>query len=1428
MWAYKLQVTIADLYSNGPLPYVPVLQSDLPASPFQLDLTYDCDADSVTLIFCSDNVASKEDTVRVHAENVTIADLYSNGPLPYVPVLQSDLPASPFQLDLTYDCDADSVTLIFCSDNVASKEDARASHNCYVAAPIRIRTNTNDGQGYFGIILSQDASLSIHESSTNLDFGLLKRLYAYTTGGTSCNIQFTVQERTELTDDESANGDNVQSDTELEKEPTKDPENVENDESSPEDQADGSNVNPSNNDDDQAGNPGSVDDGESSPEDQADGSNVNPSTNDDDPAGNPGSVDDGESSPEDQADGSNVNPSNNDDDPAGNPGSVDDGESSPEDYADGSNANPSNNDDDPAGNPGSVDDGESSPEDQADGSNVNPSNNDDDPAGNPGSVDDGESSPEDQADGSNVNPSNNDDDPAGNPGSVDDGESSPEDQADGSNVNPSNNDDDQAGNPGSVDDGESSPEDQADGSNVNPSNNDDDPAGNPESVDDGESSPEDQADGSNVNPSNNDDDPAGNPGSVDDGESSPEDQADGSNANPSNNDDDPAGNPGSVDDGESSPEDQADGSNVNPSNNDDDPAGNPGSVDDGESSPEDQADGSNVNPSNNDDDPVGNPGSVVDGESSPEDHADGSNVNPSNNDDDPAGNPGSVDDGESSPEDQADGSNVNPSNNDDDQAGNPGSVDDGESSPEDQADGSNVNPSNNDDDPAGNPGSVDDGESSPEDQADGSNVNPSNNDDDQAGNPGSVDDGESSPEDQADGSNVNPSNNDDPAGNPGSVDDGESSPEDQADGSNVNPSNNDDDPAGNPGSVDDGESSPEDQADGSNVNPSNNDDDQAGNPGSVDDGESSPEDQADGSNVNPSNNDDDPAGNPGSVDDGESSPEDQADGSNANPSNNDLAVEDYPSVELQATGPKIPIYQADDSSDFSLNFIVPHESQSIQGLAFFLLPSTSSSEGEGYVIRFAAGSLYFNSPGDNTEIEYTYNIGNVPAGASLRLVVEGNNLYIRILQGETYINLVTALTIQRASIQAICVGATRVFYLRYYCGLLQWISQPSAPQLDDDTPKDYTRLAFVTDGSGDGVFNDNLKFNVLQTSRYDFLVQAQRGAVLYLSSSQDASSAVYRLVIGDGNDGNTISLYRASDATTPIAQADSPDVLNEFKYVRFSLTISRNPDTKVLTFLLDLRNFHSSSARRLLTFTDSVSYEQSSLYLGFNSVGEYRIYWICYLYFIRSGSSLAQGYTQTTGQGDRSIQVGPFPAEDRKLLMATNLQSDLVVEFLDSDEAVVVTISFGIDSNTKSVIIQNDVELASDPRGLELTTDNEEYAFAYIWISFSNGLFQAGYQFESSFISSDSCTGLSDIRFAKFRAGDGAPANVKYTNYYWRYFVETADGELVGRFNDISYRCHDMEEDAWGFSATLRVELPECWGGYVLFGSRSNPIGEME
>lgn len=52
-------------------------------------------------------------------------------------------------------------------------------------------------------------------------------------------------------------------------------------------------------------------------------------------------------------------------------------------------------------------------------------------------------------------------------------------------------------------------------------------------------------------------------------------------------------------------------------------------------------------------------------------------------------------------------------------------------------------------------------------------------------------------------------------------------------------------------------------------------------------------------------------------------------------------------------------------------------------------------------------------------------------------------------------------------------------------------------------------------------------------------------------------------------------------------------------------------------------------------------------------------------------------------------------------------------------------------------------------------------------------------------------------------------------------------GELVGRFNDISYRCHDMEEDAWGFSATVRVELPECWGGYVLFGSRSTPIGEI-
>lgn len=60
-------------------------------------------------------------------------------------------------------------------------------------APIRIRTNTNDGQGYFDINLSPNASLSIHESSTNLDFGLLKRLFAYTTGGTSCNIQFTVR-----------------------------------------------------------------------------------------------------------------------------------------------------------------------------------------------------------------------------------------------------------------------------------------------------------------------------------------------------------------------------------------------------------------------------------------------------------------------------------------------------------------------------------------------------------------------------------------------------------------------------------------------------------------------------------------------------------------------------------------------------------------------------------------------------------------------------------------------------------------------------------------------------------------------------------------------------------------------------------------------------------------------------------------------------------------------------------------------------------------------------------------------------------------------------------------------------------------------------------------------------------------------------------
>ena len=56
-------------------------------------------------------------------------------------------------------------------------------------------------------------------------------------------------------------------------------------------------------------------------------------------------------------------------------------------------------------------------------------------------------------------------------------------------------------------------------------------------------------------------------------------------------------------------------------------------------------------------------------------------------------------------------------------------------------------------------------------------------------------------------------------------------------------------------------------------------------------------------------------------------------------------------------------------------------------------------------------------------------------------MVEGGNLYIRILQGENYENLVAALTIQRASIQAICVGATRVFYFRYYCGSLTWISR---------------------------------------------------------------------------------------------------------------------------------------------------------------------------------------------------------------------------------------------------------------------------------------------------------------------------------------------------------------------------------------------------
>lgn len=56
-------------------------------------------------------------------------------------------------------------------------------------------------------------------------------------------------------------------------------------------------------------------------------------------------------------------------------------------------------------------------------------------------------------------------------------------------------------------------------------------------------------------------------------------------------------------------------------------------------------------------------------------------------------------------------------------------------------------------------------------------------------------------------------------------------------------------------------------------------------------------------------------------------------------------------MELQTGGQQIPIYQADNSSDFSLNFIVPHDSQSIEGLVFFLLPSTSNSEGDGYVIR---------------------------------------------------------------------------------------------------------------------------------------------------------------------------------------------------------------------------------------------------------------------------------------------------------------------------------------------------------------------------------------------------------------------------------------------------------------------------------------------
>nr|XP_054758561.1 uncharacterized protein LOC129264668 [Lytechinus pictus] len=515
---------------------------------------------------------------------------------------------------------------------------------------------------------------------------------------------------------------------------------------------------------------------------------------------------------------------------------------------------------------------------------------------------------------------------------------------------------------------------------------------------------------------------------------------------------------------------------------------------------------------------------------------------------------------------------------------------------------------------------------------------------------------------------------------------------------------------------------------------------------------------------------------------------------------------DY-SLEIDANGANIPIYEADSSSDFDLNLVCSNE-ENINGLIFYLL---SNPSGQGYSIRFRAQGLDVTTP-DGSSISYTYAISEVPSDATLQFSVEGNQLFIRIRLGESYTNLIeTGLTIERSTVRFICVGATRVFRIRHYCGSLQWISHPSIPEIDDDTPREHQALNFETRGNGNPYFHAELAFKLSQPSRYDFLVQATEGAIIYLSSGQDASSAVYRLVIGDG--GNTVSLYRGS-GTEPISTSTPnipDDLLSGNKYSRFSLTISRNTD-KYLTILLEQRFFHSAIAPRLLSYTEtSTKYEQSALYLGFDSVAGYTIYWRCYVFFIRSGSSLAQGYTQTIGN-DRYIQVGPFADGDRRLLLATSLESDFVVEFLDSHKVLVARISFGVENNARTVFSQNGQDISAD-RGLE--PDNDQYT--YIWMSF-NEIFRAGYQFESkAFITSESISELANIRYAQFKAGDSSQTN-QYTCYFWRYFYEV-DGELVGRFSNINYECYTMEDDAWGHSATVTSKLPLCWTSYIGFGS---------